>query len=460
MDLQTKLAAIQQRIKAAITEMRQIHTDAGEEALTEEKQARFDELKSNVDAGEKEARGLEDLIAIEERNNETINGDKPNEQPRTEVKDQPVYRGYWPLGQQMRDMVIANHEGAPMAARSEARSRLEQCANRAADKFVKGDKEHRAAGTGMVESIGADGGILLQNEVAVDLMTKGFNNSEVLSRCQNRTLSGNNTSATIIGIDETSRATGSRGGGVRIYTKAELAQMTSSKTKFAEIKIEPKKLTGLYYASDEILEDVAFLEQEMTQLFTEEFAFKGQDLVINGSGVGEPLGIYNAPALVSQAKESGQTADTIVFENISKMWARMWSAGKPNAVWLVNTDCNPQLDQLHLAVGTGGVPVYMPAAGVADSPWGRLKGRPVVEIEQCQTVGDKGDIYLVDFSQYITANKGGMNSAMSIHLKFDYNQTTFRFTYRFDGQPRWNSALTPYKGSATVSPLIALAARA
>jgi len=32
----------------------------------------------------------------------------------------------------------------------------------------------------------------------------------------------------------------------------------------------------------------------------------------------------------------------------------------------------------------------------------------------------------------------------------------FRFVVRVDGQPTWNAALTPYRGSNTVSPFIVL----
>jgi HK97 family phage major capsid protein len=65
----------------------------------------------------------------------------------------------------------------------------------------------------------------------------------------------------------------------------------------------------------------------------------------------------------------------------------------------------------------------------------------------------------VDLSQYLFVDKGGIQSASSIHIKFDYAETAFRWIYRADGQPTWQSALTPFKGSNTVSPYIALNTR-
>ena len=54
--------------------------------------------------------------------------------------------------------------------------------------------------------------------------------------------------------------------------------------------------------------------------------------------------------------------------------------------------------------------------------------------------------------------KGGIESASSIHVQFLTDETTFRFVYRFDGGPMWSSTLTPFKGSNTQSPFVVLAA--
>ena len=80
-------------------------------------------------------------------------------------------------------------------------------------------------------------------------------------------------------------------------------------------------------------------------------------------------------------------------------------------------------------------------------------------LEQCSAAGDLGDIILLDPTQYLLIDKGGINAASSIHVRFLYDENVFRFIYRVDGQPIWNKPLTPYKGSATVSPFVTLAKR-
>jgi len=112
-----------------------------------------------------------------------------------------------------------------------------------------------------------------------------------------------------------------------------------------------------------------------------------------------------------------------------------------------------------VAVGTGGVPVYLPANGLSSSPYGTLFGRPVVPVEYAATLGTVGDVILADFSEYFLADKGGVQSASSIHVQFLTDQSVFRFIYRVDGQPAWSAALTPANGTNTLSPFVAVATR-
>jgi HK97 family phage major capsid protein len=186
-----------------------------------------------------------------------------------------------------------------------------------------------------------------------------------------------------------------------------------------------------------------------------------EDSILNGDGVGKPLGILNAACLVTVAKETGQAAATITAQNIVKMWARMWARSVTNAVWLVNQDVFPQLFNLSVPIGKGGALVFMPPAGISGAPYGTLFGRPVIVHESSATLGTVGDIVLADLREYQGIEKGGIQSASSIHVRFLEGESVYRFIYRVDGQPTWRSALTPFKGAGnTVSPFIALATRA
>jgi HK97 family phage major capsid protein len=244
-----------------------------------------------------------------------------------------------------------------------------------------------------------------------------------------------------------------------VYRKAEAAAATESQPKFRKMTLDLEDMIGLCYATNKLIKNVASLEAVIREGFAEEFAFKLDDEIINGTGAGQCLGVLNSNALVTVPKETGQAADTILAENILKMWSRMWARCRKNALWLINQDCEPQLHALTLNVGTGGVPVYMPAGGLSQSPYATLYGRPVIPIEQCQTVGDKGDILLIDPSEYVLIDQE-MEEASSIHVRFLYGENTFRFAYPVNGQPKWNAPKTPKNGSNTLSAFVALAARA
>jgi HK97 family phage major capsid protein len=383
------------------------------------------------------------------------------------MPDQPVYKGSaaTAFGMQILDArIMSKTSDFPAEEVRQARTRMEQTQKRNIMMIEERlRKENRAAASGgFTLGVPSDGGMFLQGETAMELMTHGFNNSEVLSRCQPRTLSPGTQFVEIYGIDEESRVEGERGGGVRVYNNKELGEYTASKIRFGKVRIEPNKLTGLYYASGEVWRNVTFIGQEMRQLFAEEFAYKCQKLVIRGSGAGEPLGVLSADCLITQAKKSGQLADTIVTENILHMEKSIWRES-PGLCYLVNRETKPQLSALSLSVGTGGalVPLYQ-TQFYEGNRMTTLNGLPCITIEQCSALGDVGDIILFDGSQYITANKGDIMEAMSIEYMFIYDQNTVRFTFYFDGQPRWTSSITPEYGAAgaKVGPFVTLAARA
>jgi len=313
------------------------------------------------------------------------------------------------------------------------------------------------AASGMNESVPSDGGFLVQQDFIATLLQETYKTGKLASKCNKLPLSTNANGTKINGVDETSRATGSRFGGVQAFWEGEADQFTGSKPKFRQIELNLRKLTGLCYATDEMLQDSQQLEAFITKTFSSEFGWLIDDALINGNGVGKPLGILQSGSLVTIAKENGQAAKTILAENIIKMYARCASE---MAEWYINKDTIPQLFTMSLAVGTGGAPIFMPAGGLSGKPYNTLLGLPVNPMEQCKTLGTKGDIILADFGDYMFIDKGGINTAISIHVRFIYDESCFRFTYRADGQPVRSTPLTPANGSDTTSSFVALDTRA
>jgi HK97 family phage major capsid protein len=317
-----------------------------------------------------------------------------------------------------------------------------------------------AAITGAGQAVGSDGGFLVPPTFSTAIWNGLFEASDsLLARTDQYTVTGD--SLTFNANAETSRATGSRWGGIRGYWIAEAAQMTGSTPKLRQVKLEPQQMAVLCYATDKLLRNAQAVDQWLTRAATDEINFMVGDAIVNGDGAGKPLGILGADATVSVSKETGQGAATIQTENIAKMWARLHPRARKNAVWFVNNEVEEQFDYLNISIGTGGVPAYMPPGGIADAPYGRLKGRPVLPIEFCSALGTVGDIILADLSAYATGLRGMVESAVSMHLRFDYNETAFRFLFEIDGRPWLASAITPYKATSgrTLSTFVTLATR-
>lgn len=313
--------------------------------------------------------------------------------------------------------------------------------------------------TGASEAVPSDGGFLVGTDFSREVMRKIHNAGQLVSRVRHIPISANSNGIKLNVIDESSRATGSRSGAVRLYWVAEGGTMTASRPKFRQITMDLQKVAGLFYATDELLEDSAALAAEAERSFIEEFAFVFDDMIFRGVGVGQPLGFMNSPCLITVAKEAGQAADSVVTENLNKMWSRLAAGSERTAVWLVAKDVWPQLLTLNVALGTAGTPVFLPAGGISGQPYATIYGRPVVTCEQSATLGDLGDVALVDPAQYLWIEKGGIQAASSIHVQFLAGEQVFKWTARVNGQPAWNAALTPYQGSNTTSPFVTLAAR-
>jgi len=235
--------------------------------------------------------------------------------------------------------------------------------------------------------------------------------------------------------------------------------VTPTKPKFRLIEFDLKKLMSLMYTTEEMVMDAEALGAIAAQAFSEEIMFMTEDAIFEGSGAGLPLGVLNSPATVAIAKQPGQAAGTIVKENIDNMWARMWARSRKNAVWYINQDCEPQLNQMGQVVGTAGVPVYLPPGGLSAKPYGTLYGRPVIPTEYNSALGAPGDILLADLSQYTLVDKGAVNTATSMHVAFLTDEWVFRITYRVDGKPMWTVPITPFKGNLTKSPFVTIAQR-
>jgi len=305
-------------------------------------------------------------------------------------------------------------------------------------------------------AVPSDGGFLIPESLRSELLKVSLETGVVRSRA--RVIPMDSLRVPFPTIDSTSNASNVHGG-ITAYWAEESAAITESQATFGRVVLQANKLTAYAEVPNELIQDsiisfTAFIEQ----VYPEALAWFEDVAFFSGTGVGEPLGFLNADAAVSVTKESGQVADTIVWENIVKAYSRMLPTSLGRGVWVANIDTFPELATMALSVGTGGSAIWLNSG--SDGPPMSILGRPVVFTEKAPTVGDAGDINFVDLGYYLIGDRQAMTGMTSPHYKFANDQTAVRFTQRLDGRPWIQSAITPKTGSNTLSPFVKIAARA
>jgi HK97 family phage major capsid protein len=345
---------------------------------------------------------------------------------------------YENLGEQLLD-VVALATGAATPAKSSAAERYQRVLN---------------AASGGSTGVDSEGGYLVEADKARTIMTSAIETGVLASRCTQQPIGKNADAYVYIAADDRDRSDG-KINGIQVYRKGEADTMQDGgKAKLEERELRVEDMYGLIYVTNRMLRDAVSMAEYVRRNLREQLAFKLDREIWEGNGAGQCLGITNSSLPVTVAKEAAQGAGTIVAENVVKMLAR-FKGDVSQAAWFLNQDCLPQLPLMKV----GDVPIFVPGGSFVNAPFGTLFGRPIVPIEFCETVGEKWDIVLGDFSQYLLIRKGGIDAAESMHVKFLTDEMAFRFIARNNGQPIHDTPIVPLKGTNTLSPFVTLEAR-
>lgn len=422
--------------------------DMTKEELTKWNQRKkdYDDLKAKIEKTEEEETAkLERENFLNSEDNYLNQRQEDPIKPKFYAEAKSEYkRQFRSLGEQIQAVRRASVPGSPI---------IDQRLN-----IVNKEVEKRASG--MNEGVGSEGAFALEPDFAGTIFETAVETGDILSRVQMLPVTGSGVKW--IDVDESSVAT-SVYGGVIAYWAAEAGTVTASKPKLAKKTMDLEKLMGIAYATDELEEDTAFISDWYRESFGVAVSRSAEIAIVSGSGAGVPLGILNAPCLVTVNKESGQTTDTIIYDNVLKMWARLPGMKRRNAVWLVNPDAETQLGKMALTIGTGGVPVYLPAGGLSVDGYSTLFGCPVIPTDVCSALGDKGDIILSNLNDYMMIRKAGNNNGLkfdvSMHVQFLYGENTYRIIFRINGMPKKSSATTIKNSSNQRGSFITLQSR-
>lgn len=314
-----------------------------------------------------------------------------------------------------------------------------------------------ANAAGANEALPEEGGYVVQTDFATNMMDSAISAGQILSKVDKYEISGTSNRVEFTEIDEKD-VSSTVFGGVQVYWASEAAAVAATKPKLKDVEIKLQKLMGIAYATYELDQDSNFTSQLYTKSFTLAIQRELESCIINGNGSGKPLGFLPSPAAINVAKESSQVAATVNWFNIVKMYNRALNPDVDTYAWLIHPDVSAQLDFLQFPVGTGGVPVYLPASIPGSVT--TLKSHPIIQSDHCAALGSLGDINYVDLAQYMLITKGGVQADSSMHVQFLTAENCFRFIFRANGQPKKNKPLTIKNSTSTRSSFVSLAARA
>lgn len=307
-----------------------------------------------------------------------------------------------------------------------------------------------APGTVSNEGSGQDGGFGIPPAFSSEIWRLSLGEDSLIPLTQNTELTGNSM---IFPKDET---TPWGGNGVQVYWQSEGSAGAASKLQLGTQAMVLHKMMALVPVTNELLEDGAAIGSYLTSIAPERIAYKANESILFGDGVGKPLGALVAKAAYVVAKESGQSANTVDPKNLTKMVQSLLVGEKKYARWIATPDILSALE----AMAVGNYPIYLPNNSAAESSYGMLKGMPMYLSEHAAALSSQSDLNLVSLRGYRTITKaGGIETATSMHLYFDADATAFKFVFRLNGQPILSDVITPPKSTSKRSHFVALGAR-
>lgn len=251
-------------------------------------------------------------------------------------------------------------------------------------------------------------------------------------------------------------------GGLTFAWMDEDGTIADSTANFSEIQLNAWRLAGAAIIPNDTLKDASALEAWVRTNLPRGIRDFEDRAFIKGDGVKKPLGALSTmnPALITASAESGQPADTITWNNVLAMFARMLPECYDSAVWVITPDAIPEIFTMALPVGTGGSAVMVAPGAGNQAPSMTLLGRPIRWSRKAPGVlGDQGDISLADFRYYAIGDRQDVRLDMSEHSHFLSDKTAFRVIERVDGQPLLKSAFSPENGGPTLSAFVQLSTR-
>lgn len=243
---------------------------------------------------------------------------------------------------------------------------------------------------------------------------------------------------------------------VRLPMPAWTAEVPSSATAgdstwaFSKRELKPMTLVKLVKLSKMLVKESAMpIDSIVANKLAEKIGAAYENGMMNGSGSGEPLGIFKASANgIATARDvaTGNTTTAITFDGLMSALMSVRPGYRKNGSWIFHTDA---LLKLRKIVGTDGQYVWNPSvlAGIPD----QILGRPFYESEFAPNTFTAG-LYagaFGDLKQYWIAESMALEIQRLVERYAEFNQVGFLGTMYADGAPVLGEAFARVTLAAT-----------
>lgn len=432
MNLTEKLAEVE-------TELRSIHENAGDEALTDEAQKRWDELnaeRSSLHASiKKDEERREVARNLSAKPAHTEAGDGVRGAPAVHIKRDPFEalenRSGMSGSEYRKSLVDANlrasegkiddgaNEGqfeklvkrhasdTAWARQVLARSRPEYSS--AWSKLVTGRSEMLTSEERAALAVGTNtqGGYLVPTHLDPTLILTNSGSANVMRN-----------HARVVTLTGGANAWhGVSTAGVTASWDGELVEVSDDSPTLVGPSIPVYSAKALVQASIEAFEDIENLTADVLMLFADARDVLEGAAHMTGSGSGQPTGLFTALDANTNVEIVSTTAATIGEVDIHAVYRAVGQRFRGKGTWVMNPLYNLAIKRLGTAVSSSySGDLTMP---VTD----RILGRPVVETDdapstQTTTVRDN-EIAFGDLSNYVIVDKPGSTSVEFIPHMFN-----------------------------------------
>lgn len=195
----------------------------------------------------------------------------------------------------------------------------------------------------------------------------------------------------------------------------EAGEVSDDMTTLAQPNVVAHKAQAFIPYSIEVGQDYPNFAAEMSRLLDQGYIDLMASATITGSGSSAPFGIFTALDANTNVEVVVTTDGAFGAVDIDKVWASLPERYRRNAVWLMNVDVENEIRAFGSGTATSRFTVDQTREGIS-----LLNGKPVLLSDSAPTftgtTGASNILVVGDFSNYLVAQRAGMNIELVPHL--------------------------------------------